>query len=107
MERILVIRSIHVRRAPLRSTSPTRKARKRAYLTDFMRESPKAGLGGGEGGIRTLGTGYPVRQISNLVPSTTRPPLRVTKPMIYALSAVGATSRGGGPRRCLLTRDRA
>jgi hypothetical protein len=30
----------------------------------------------GEGGIRTLGTGYPVRQISNLVPSTTRPPLR-------------------------------
>ncbi len=25
---------------------------------------------GGEGGIRTLGTGYPVRQISNLVPST-------------------------------------
>jgi hypothetical protein len=31
---------------------------------------------GGEGGIRTLGTGYPVRQISNLVPSTTRPPLR-------------------------------
>jgi hypothetical protein len=33
-------------------------------------------LCGGEGGIRTLGTGYPVRQISNLVPSTTRPPLR-------------------------------
>ena len=36
-----------------------------------------ARLCGGEGGIRTLGTGYPVRQISNLVPSTTRPPLRV------------------------------
>ena len=35
-----------------------------------------AKLCGGEGGIRTLGTGYPVRQISNLVPSTTRPPLR-------------------------------
>jgi hypothetical protein len=48
---------------------------------------------GGEGGIRTLGTGYPVRQISNLVPSTTRPPLRVTKPKIYALFAVGATSQ--------------
>ena len=26
-------------------------------------------LGGGEGGIRTLGTGYPVRQISNLLPA--------------------------------------
>jgi hypothetical protein len=34
---------------------------------------------GGEGGIRTLGTGYPVRQISNLVPSTTRPPLRAIR----------------------------
>src|SRR5260370_33699723 len=34
---------------------------------------------GGEGGIRTLGTRYPVRQISNLVPSTTRPPLRSMK----------------------------
>jgi hypothetical protein len=30
-----------------------RKARKRGYLTDFMGESPKARLGGGEGGIRT------------------------------------------------------
>ena len=38
-----------------------------------------AKLCGGEGGIRTLGTGYPVRQISNLVPSTTRPPLRSGK----------------------------
>jgi hypothetical protein len=26
-------------------------------------------LHGGEGGIRTLGTGYPVRQISNLLPA--------------------------------------
>jgi hypothetical protein len=42
-----------------------RNARKRADLTDFKGESPKAGLGGGEGGIRILGTGYPVRQISN------------------------------------------
>ncbi len=45
-----------------------------------LRTSPKNAsnlrLNGGEGGIRTLGTGYPVRQISNLVPSTTRPPLR-------------------------------
>src|SRR5215469_2066413 len=32
---------------------------------------------GGEGGIRTLGPSYPGRQISNLVPSTTRPPLRI------------------------------
>ena len=28
-----------------------------------------AKLCGGEGGIRTLGTGYPVRQISNLLPA--------------------------------------
>jgi len=26
------------------------------------------GLDGGEGGIQTLGTGYPVRQISNVTP---------------------------------------
>src|SRR5580698_2394557 len=38
---------------------------------------------GGEGGIRTLGTGYPVRQISNLVPSTTRPPLRAQESAHY------------------------
>src|SRR5208283_5713598 len=51
------------------------------------------GLVGGEGGIRTLGTGYPVRQISNLVPSTTRPPLRSMKSSIYAVSAFGVTSK--------------
>jgi hypothetical protein len=65
MERILLICSIDDRRALLQSTSPTRKARKRADLTDFVGESSQAGLAGGEGGIRTLGTGYPVRQISN------------------------------------------
>src|SRR5271167_117816 len=48
---------------------------------------------GGEGGIRTLGTGYPVRQISNLVPSTTRPPLRSMKSSTYALFAFGVTSK--------------
>src|SRR5216683_1018449 len=48
---------------------------------------------GGEGGIRTLGTGYPVRQISNLVPSTTRPPLRTIKSSIYAVFAFGTTSK--------------
>src|SRR5271166_5113612 len=53
-------------------------------------------LCGGEGGIRTLGTGYPVRQISNLVPSTTRPPLRAMKSSIYAVSAFGATSKASG-----------
>src|SRR5690348_14828953 len=50
---------------------------------------------GGEGGIRTLGTGYPVRQISNLVPSTTRPPLRSIKSSTYAVFALEATSRTG------------
>ena len=49
-------------------------------------------LDGGEGGIRTLGTGYPVRQISNLVPSTTRPPLRLMKSSTYAVFTLGATS---------------
>src|SRR5713101_6363536 len=49
-------------------------------------------IGGGEGGIRTLGTGYPVRQISNLVPSTTRPPLRSQK-----LSIGGAFGRAVRP----------
>ena len=48
---------------------------------------------GGEGGIRTLGTGYPVRQISNLVPSTTRPPLRSMKSSIYAVFALRAISK--------------
>ena len=50
---------------------------------------------GGEGGIRTLGTGYPVRQISNLVPSTTRPPLRVEEfahyRTVYAVAKTFAT----------------
>ncbi len=34
---------------------------------------------GGEGGIRTLGTGYPVRRLSKPVHSTTLPPLRSRK----------------------------
>ena len=58
-------------------------------------ENPQTlGLAGGEGGIRTLGTGYPVRQISNLVPSTTRPPLRSANPSTYALGALAATLPG-------------
>jgi hypothetical protein len=52
----------------------------------FKAESPDKT--GGEGGIRTLGTGYPVRQISNLVPSTTRPPLRSTNPSDDRLRSV-------------------
>jgi hypothetical protein len=32
---------------------------------------------GGEDGIRTHGTGFPVHQISNLALSTTQPPLRL------------------------------
>ena len=32
---------------------------------------------GGEGGIRTPGTGYPVRRFSKPLPSATQPPLRV------------------------------
>jgi hypothetical protein len=48
---------------------------------------------GGEGGIRTLGPGYPGRQISNLVPSTTRPPLRSMKSSTYAVFAFGANSK--------------
>ena len=33
-------------------------------------------LEGGEGGIRTPGTGFPAHQISNLAHSATLPPLR-------------------------------
>ena len=34
-------------------------------ISPIRAENPaEMGLGGGEGGIRTLGTGYPVRQIS-------------------------------------------
>ena len=56
---------------------------------------PKMQQFGGEGGIRTLGTGYPVRQISNLVPSTTRPPLRASsaKKRLLNIVCCGA-SRG-------------
>jgi len=49
---------------------------KRGFQPNATENLSRLRLGGGEGGIRTLGTGYPVRQISNLVPSTTRPPLR-------------------------------
>jgi hypothetical protein len=35
------------------------------YFGQLNGESPDTGLVGGEGRIRTLGTGYPVRQISN------------------------------------------
>ena len=48
----------------------------RSGLLKHASDRKKPNKTGGEGGIRTLGTGYPVRQISNLVPSTTRPPLR-------------------------------
>jgi hypothetical protein len=51
----------------------------RAVLRTSRENASNLRLVGGEGGIRTLGTGYPVRQISNLVPSTTRPPLRGPK----------------------------
>src|SRR5579872_1307069 len=53
-----------------------RKGRVVAIYRDLQVVGECYRLVGGEGGIRTLGTGYPVRQISNLVPSTTRPPLR-------------------------------
>jgi|HubBroStandDraft_6_1064221.scaffolds.fasta_scaffold483386_2 hypothetical protein len=55
MEIIPPIRSIDDRRALLRSTSPTRKARKRDYLIDFTGESVGTVLVGGGGGIRTHG----------------------------------------------------
>ena len=77
----------------------------------FLRLSPEKAsnlrLCGGEGGIRTLGTGYPVRQISNLVPSTTRPPLRTSKKARRAryLRARRVTGnlalRTGGPGRAV------
>ena len=66
-------------------------------ISAIRAENPKTeGLGGGEGGIRTLGTGYPVRQISNLVPSTTRPPLRswnLTNPRRFRRPALSASPR--------------
>src|SRR5208282_4802482 len=60
-------------------------------------------LCGGEGGIRTLGTGYPVRQISNLVPSTTRPPLRVEERRLFNIVCWRASQseelrRSGAPK---------
>ena len=70
MERILLIRSIDDRRALLQSTSPTRKARKRADLTDFVGESSQAGLAGGAREIRIpvrvfLPRGKPARVATN------------------------------------------
>src|SRR3990172_12026910 len=59
-------------------------------LTKSLRENGS----GGEGGIRTLDPGCPGCQISNLVPSTTRPPLRSAKPSTYAVAALTATSQG-------------
>src|ERR1700688_918622 len=63
------------------------------WIAEVERSAARRRLVGGEGGIRTLGTGYPVRQISNLVPSTTRPPLRSMKSSTYAVFACGATSK--------------
>jgi hypothetical protein len=49
----------------------------------------RGGNTGGEGGIRTLGKGYPLQQLSRLPPSATRSPLR---------NAQNATSRAIPPR---------
>ncbi len=64
------------RLAVFRSPFVGMNARIRRDCGQFFRDGKHARPAGGEGGIRTLGTGCPVRQISNLVPSTTRPPLR-------------------------------
>ncbi len=44
---------------------------------------------GGVGGIRTLGTGEPVRRISNPVHSTTLPPLRSVEDRILSEAVQG------------------
>ena len=62
--------------APSAARSQANQAAAGADFDHLWTKAEAEGLDGGEGGIRTLGTGYPVRQISNLVPSTTRPPLR-------------------------------
>ena len=38
---------------------------------------------GGEGGIRTLGTGYPAQQISSMPPSATRSSLQTLQTNLY------------------------
>jgi hypothetical protein len=77
----------------LRFASDTKRPRHARIFRHVQIVGKQYRLCGGEGGIRTLGTGYPVRQISNLVPSTTRPPLRSMKSSIYAVFASRATSK--------------
>jgi len=54
---------------------------------------PNLRLGGGEGGIRTLGTGYPVRQISNATPVREWCHLSETPPDQYPLWQDGSVAR--------------
>ena len=72
------IRQIGCRTRALRFASSAQAPRHAGIFRSLQIVGKHYRLCGGEGGIRTLGTGYPVRQISNLVPSTTRPPLRAS-----------------------------
>ena len=53
----------------LRFASSAQRPRQARILGRLRRVAKHYRLCGGEGGIRTLGTGYPVRQISNLLPA--------------------------------------
>ncbi len=63
-------------RRPKGRTEEVRRARARVRARHGRRLSGVREAGGGERGIRTLGTGGPVRRISNPVHSTTLPSLR-------------------------------